>query len=104
MSVADFTSQVARGGDRSLHELLTAGHGTKLIIPVILVVFCFWPGTQLSFASAPQGQVNITVALDGSGQFRSVQEAIMSVPAGSPAKPVVIRIKPGTYKELIYIQ
>src|SRR3954464_4978391 len=49
-------------------------------------------------------QINITVALDGSGQFKSVQEAIMSVPAGSPAKPVIIHIKPGTYKELIYIQ
>jgi pectinesterase len=49
-------------------------------------------------------QINITVALDGSGQFRSVQEAIMSVPSGSAASPVVIHIKPGTYKELIYIQ
>jgi pectinesterase len=48
--------------------------------------------------------INITVALDGSGQFKSVQEAIMSVPSGSPTKPVVIHIKPGTYKELIYIQ
>src|SRR5262245_10076357 len=46
----------------------------------------------------------ITVALDGSGQFKSVQEAIMSVPSGSAEKPVVIHIKPGTYKELIYIQ
>src|SRR5436190_9974992 len=49
-------------------------------------------------------QINITVALDGSGQFKSVQEAIMSVPAGSPNRPVVIHIKPGVYKELIYIQ
>lgn len=48
--------------------------------------------------------INITVALDGSGQFKSVQEAIMSVPSGSREKPVVIQIKPGTYKELIYIQ
>jgi pectinesterase len=55
--------------------------------------------------SAPQvSPVSITVALDGSGQFKSVQEAIMSVPSGSPTKPVVIHIKPGTYKELIYIQ
>src|SRR6185369_1737403 len=54
-------------------------------------------------ASAP-AQINITVALDGSGQFKSVQEAIMSVPAVSPAQPVVIHIKPGIYKELIYIQ
>ena len=48
--------------------------------------------------------INITVALDGSGQFKSVQEAIMSVPAGTKEKPVVINIKPGVYKELIYIQ
>src|SRR5712691_6450041 len=49
-------------------------------------------------------QINITVAADGSGQFRSVEEAIMSVPAGSAASPVVILIKPGIYKELIYLQ
>lgn len=51
-----------------------------------------------------QEQIDITVALDGSGQFKSVQEAIMSVPSGGPRKPVVIHIKPGVYKELIYIQ
>lgn len=58
----------------------------------------------LSHAAETKEQINITVALDGSGQFKSVQEAIMSVPAGSPGKPVVIHIKPGIYKELIYIQ
>src|SRR5215510_481045 len=47
---------------------------------------------------------NITVALDGTGHFKSVQEAIMSVPAGTAQKPVVIHIRPGIYKELIYIQ
>jgi len=50
------------------------------------------------------GQIDIVVAIDGSGQFKSVQDAIMSVPSGSPTKPVVIHIKPGVYKELIYIQ
>ena len=49
-------------------------------------------------------QTDITVALDGSGQFKSVQEAIMSVPAGTADNPVVIRIRPGVYKELIYLQ
>ena len=47
---------------------------------------------------------NLTVAADGSGQFKSVQEAIMSVPMGSATNPVVIHIKPGVYKEIIYIQ
>ena len=54
--------------------------------------------------SAQKNQTQITVALDGSGQFKSVQDAIMSVPAGTATNPVIIHIKPGTYKELIYIQ
>src|SRR5438552_873760 len=48
--------------------------------------------------------IDLIVAADGSGQFKTVQEAIMSVPSGSPAKPVIIHIKPGVYQELIYIQ
>jgi pectinesterase len=56
---------------------------------------------QSKIATAP---TEIIVAQDGSGQFKNVQDAIMSVPAGSAATPVVIHIKPGTYKELIYIQ
>ncbi|HEY1786862.1 MAG TPA: pectinesterase family protein, partial [Verrucomicrobiae bacterium] len=46
----------------------------------------------------------ITVAADGSGQFVSVQEAIMSVPSGTAANPVIIHIRPGTYHELVYVQ
>ena len=38
------------------------------------------------------------------GQFTKVQDAIMSVPNGTAENPVFIRIKPGTYKELIYVQ
>ncbi|HZL78086.1 MAG TPA: pectinesterase family protein, partial [Candidatus Limnocylindrales bacterium] len=49
-------------------------------------------------------QTNLFVAADGSAQFTSVQPAIMSVPSGSRENPVVIHIKPGTYKELIYLQ
>lgn len=46
----------------------------------------------------------ITVARDGSAQYKTVQEAVMAVPAGSPENPVIIRVKPGIYKELIYVQ
>jgi pectinesterase len=51
-----------------------------------------------------RGQTYLTVAADGSGQFKTVQEAIMSVPSGSAPNPVIIHIKPGTYRELIYVQ
>jgi pectinesterase len=46
----------------------------------------------------------VVVAQDGSGQFTNVQAAIMSVPMGMATNPVVIRIKPGIYREVIYIQ
>jgi pectinesterase len=49
-------------------------------------------------------QTNLVVAPDGSGRFKTVQEAIMAVPSGSRDNPVVIHIKPGIYMELIYIQ
>ncbi len=49
-------------------------------------------------------QTNLFVAADGGAKFKSVQEAIMSVPSGSRENPVVIHIAPGTYRELIYIQ
>jgi pectinesterase len=47
---------------------------------------------------------NLVVAADGSGQYTNLQQAIMVVPAGSPDNPVIIHIKPGTYRELIHIQ
>ena len=54
--------------------------------------------------SDAQAQTNLYVALDGSVQFKTVQEAVMAVPAGSATNPVIIHIKPGTYKELVYVQ
>jgi pectinesterase len=50
-------------------------------------------------------QSNLTVAADGSAQFTTVQAAINAVPQNnSPAKPCIIHIQPGVYKELIYVQ
>ena len=58
----------------------------------------------LLFIAGSRAQTSLTVAADGSSEFKSVQAAIMSVPSGSRTNPVVIHIKPGVYKELIYIQ
>ncbi len=58
----------------------------------------------LTSISCPAAPTNLVVAADGSGQFKTVQQAIMVVPAGSADNPVFIRVKPGTYKELIYVQ
>jgi pectinesterase len=70
-----------------------------LILPVLNL------GCRSAASSQPAvNPVNIVVAADGSGQFTNVQAAIMSVPSGTRTNPVVIHLKPGTYKELVYIQ
>ncbi|MGE0453417.1 MAG: pectinesterase family protein [Vicinamibacteria bacterium] len=47
---------------------------------------------------------NAVVAADGSGQFRSLQDAIVASAAGRPGRPWVIHVRPGTYKERLYVQ
>ncbi|WP_105974074.1 pectinesterase family protein [Streptomyces geranii] len=44
----------------------------------------------------------LTVAADGSGQYRTVQAAVNAVPANNPSR-VVISVKPGTYRELVKV-
>ncbi|MFJ4282862.1 pectinesterase family protein [Streptomyces massasporeus] len=44
----------------------------------------------------------LTVARDGSGQYRTVQAAVNAVPANNPSR-VVIAVKPGTYRELVKV-
>ncbi|MDN0194294.1 pectinesterase family protein [Streptomyces sp. S.PNR 29] len=44
----------------------------------------------------------LTVAQDGSGQYRTVQAAVNAVPANNPSR-VVISVKPGTYRELVKV-
>ncbi len=68
------------------------------------MMFCL-PAFALLLAGQLQaGQTNLYVAADGSAKFKSVQDAIMAVPSGSGSNSVVIHIKPGIYKELIYVQ
>ena len=87
---------------RTESQLLRVGFSV-LLASIVLVV------SSQSFLAQAQSKTgtpstDIVVAQDGSGQFKSVQDAIMSVPAGSASSPVVIHIKPGVYKEQIYIQ
>lgn len=71
---------------------------------IVLGVFSILQGAFFSGALLPAAETTLIVATDGSGDFTSVQDAIMSVPEGRPESPVVIRIKPGKYTEQIYIQ
>ncbi|HEX2854075.1 MAG TPA: pectinesterase family protein [Opitutaceae bacterium] len=45
-----------------------------------------------------------TVAADGSGQFKTVLDAIVAAPTASADRPWVIFVKAGTYAEVIYVQ
>jgi pectinesterase len=58
----------------------------------------------MTFGGSLRADTNLFVAADGTAKFKTVQEAIMAVPAGSSSNHVLIHIKPGTYKELIYVQ
>lgn len=44
------------------------------------------------------------VALDGSGDYRSIEEAIYAAPYRGPGQQWVILVKPGTYRERVYVQ
>jgi pectinesterase len=77
---------------------------SKLVIEVRLGL-CALVVLLIVTANAMATQTDLFVAADGSAQYKTVQEAINATPqTASAANPVVIHIKPGVYKELIYVQ
>ena len=81
---------------KSMRTRLT-GRSIQSLVAVVLISLVVCIG-QASAADA-------TVAPNGDGQFKSVQDAINAAPqTTSRTKPWVIHIKPGIYKELIYVQ
>ena len=52
--------------------------------------------------SAPEFKPNVTVAADGSGDFKTIKEALAKVPQKS-ASMYVMYIKAGTYKEYVSV-
>jgi PelA/Pel-15E family pectate lyase len=56
----------------------------------------------LTHASVAIAQTGTTVAADGSGNFRTVQEAVNAAPSHSRRR-FTIHVKPGTYDEIVVI-
>src|SRR5919197_997075 len=69
------------------------------------LTFCLLACLTVCAGGARAAQTTLVVAADGTGQYKTVQEAINAVPqTTTPDNPAIIRVKPGTYKELIYVQ
>jgi len=67
------------------------------IVPIFaLFLFC-------SSGSIAGERAQIIVAADGSGMFRTIQEALNSIPKNN-ASPVIILVKKGTYHEKVFIE
>ncbi|KUN80230.1 pectinesterase family protein [Streptomyces griseoruber] len=58
--------------------------------------------TGTSTDTTKAATTTITVAADGTGQYRTVQAAVDAVPANNTAR-VVISVKPGTYREVVKV-
>ena len=69
----------------------------KIKIKILLIGFVLLHACNSLFA-----QKEIVVAQDGSGSFKSIQEAINSLPADVSSQRIIF-IKKGTYKEKIFI-
>jgi pectinesterase len=69
---------------------------TRLPAAAFVLVACL--STSHAFAAGK----SLTVAADGTGEFKTVQAAVDAVPENN-TDPVVISIKPGTYKEKITV-
>ncbi len=72
---------------------------------LVLACLAKGPAACADGQPAPPVKYDVVVAADGSGQFKSVHEAIMAAPhTATPTRPWVIFVKPGTYRELVYVQ
>jgi pectinesterase len=79
-------------------------------LPIALIAAIWLLNGSVLIGAAPAGDVAPggvdgsanSVAADGSGQFKTVQEAIAAIPDNDP-KRVIVHIKPGTYQGQILL-
>jgi pectinesterase len=76
---------------------MATAQASYLLLTVLLTA-------ALTTARAGVPQAELVVAADGTGQYKTVQDAISAASSGTQAQPTVIRVKPGVYHELIYAQ
>jgi len=85
---------------------LPEAEASALTPPAVLAGADGWNPTPLhAKAGLNHAKPDAIVAADGTGDYKTVQEAIAASPRmSSPASPWTILVKPGAYRERVYIQ
>lgn len=85
---------------KTVQIMPNVSYGSGSVRPFFALLLFIFP--RLTAGSPAVERADLVVAVDGSGQFRTIQAAINSIPATN-AKNVVILIKKWTYQEKLFI-
>src|SRR3954451_10816855 len=87
------------------HEGAKARRSTKrnCLDPYFVFLRAFAPSCSLLLLIYGARAKDVTVATDGTGDFKSVQAAVDSIPAKATER-VVVHVKPGVYKERVAVR
>ncbi|BFG15056.1 putative pectinesterase/pectinesterase inhibitor 28 [Prunus yedoensis var. nudiflora] len=80
-----------------------AGGGTKKDTPKVIPVWIDKRAMDVSRATPQSLRPDVTVAKDGSGQVKSIGEAVKQIPKNNADKTFVIYVKEGVYNEYVLI-
>jgi pectinesterase len=84
----------------------TMGRRLPLVLGTVMSIACAAGGALAQPAGGPDpaSVADAVVAADGSGQFQSLQAAILAAPTATRERPWIIYVKAGTYHERLYVQ
>ena len=91
------------GGDTVVHRRLLAAASKGMWVAGEMPAWVSDPKRKMMETPVGQLKADAVVAQDGSGQYKTIGEAIKLVPNGNPT-PFIIYVKAGTYKEYITIE
>ena len=71
---------------------------------LVFLLFSLDLTASVAAAQTDHKLLTAVVAKDGSGQFRTIQEAVARIGSGTPDRPATIYVRRGVYRELVYVQ